>query len=138
MKYIRTVTTLLLLLFNVDAFSGTLSLPANINGQTYIFKVLNLKNAENPNAGMMYKMHFSQTEYTYEDTNQKVHGSYTYQLLDPQNGIALITCHELYNNKPSNYSLLLKAKNIQRGMYIYEQTAFKQRMNFGYYLLDQS
>ncbi len=90
MKYIRTVTTLLLLLFNGAAFSGTLSLPANINGQTYIFKVLNLKNTESPNAGIIYKMHFSQTEYTYEDINQKIHGGYTYRLLDPTNGVAIL------------------------------------------------
>lgn len=138
MRYRRVVTTLLLLLINGAAFSGTISLPANINGQTYIFKVLNLKNAENPNAGSIYKMHFSEKKYIYEDGNQKVQGNYTYQLLDPQNGIALINCHELYNNKPSNYSLLLKAKNVHQGMYIYEQTATKQRMNFGYYLLDHS
>lgn len=84
-------------------------------------------------------MQFNEDSYTYEVAKKKmlITGHYTYQLLDKDNAVALITCQETYNGKETNYNLLLNALDEQSGSYIYKQyqgaISPQYRMNFGYY-----
>jgi hypothetical protein len=43
-------------------------------------------------------------------------------VLDQNNEIALISCHEIYDEKKTDYTLLLNAEDDKSGLYIYRQT----------------
>lgn len=86
-------------------------------------------------------MHFRKDTYIYEAvSNQKINqGQYTYKVLDQDNGIALITCHEMNDNVKTDYTLLLNTENDKSGLYIYKQThgsiGPQKRLNFSYYTI---
>ena len=86
-------------------------------------------------------MHFGKDTYTFEMVSQQkiIKGNYTYRVLDQNNGIALISCHEIDDDKKTDYTLLLNTENDKSGFYIYKQTNGsinpQKRLNFSYYTI---
>ncbi|STY31394.1 Uncharacterised protein [Legionella wadsworthii] len=125
----------------VIALSAKASLPNKIEGKTFLFRVADIQNKDNPNANQIFVMHFRKDTYTYEAvSNQKINqGQYTYKVLDQDNGIALISCHEMNENVKTDYTLLLNTENDKSGLYIYKQNQGiigpQKRLNFSYYTI---
>lgn len=121
--------------------SAKANLPTAITGKTFLFQAANIKNKNNPHANQIFIMHFGKDTYSYEVVNKQktIKGNYTYKVLDQDNGIALISCHEVNDDKKTDYTLLLNTKNDKSGLYIYKQTrgniSPQERLNFAYYTI---
>lgn len=139
MKKMITACLLTFLLLPFAVMGAALSLMSSLDGKTIRFDVTDTTDASNPNHGASYQLHFSKTDYYYEDEKSKsrVSGRYEYKILNPEKGIALINFHEKYSNAVSDYSTVLYANDAKSGLYIYKQSKGpvlpKHRMNFGSY-----
>jgi hypothetical protein len=136
--FVKYVTFLCLLTITLTAKAV---LPGAIEGKTFVFQTVNIKTTNNPNANEIFLMHFSKDTYAYEMISKQkvIRGNYTYKVLDQDNEIALISCHEIYDGKKTDYTLLLNAENDNAGLYIYKQTNGginpQKRLNFSYYTI---
>lgn len=123
------------------AFFASAAIPLTIEGKTFFFQISNIKAENNPNANKTFIMHFNKDTYAYETIGKSkiIKGHYTYKVLDQDNEIALILCHEIYDGKKTDYTLLLNAENDKSGLYIYRQTNGsinpQKRLNFSYYTI---
>ncbi|MDP3561840.1 MAG: hypothetical protein Q8R83_06660 [Legionellaceae bacterium] len=132
---------IILLCLLTMTFSVRAAIPITIEGKAFLFQVAKIKTENNPNANEIFIMHFNKDTYAYETIGQQkiIKGNYTYKVLDHDNEIALISCHEIYEGKKTDYTLLLNGENDKSGLYIYKQTNGsinpQKRLNFSYYTI---
>ncbi len=125
----------------ITTVSARANLPATIDGKMFLFQAANIQDKNNPNANQIFIMRFGKDTYAYEvvSTQKIIKGNYTYKVLDQHNGIALIACHEIDDDKKTDYTLLLNTENDKSGLYIYKQTdgsiSPQKRLNFAYYTI---
>lgn len=140
LRHLQTVSLIVLSCVAATGFCAKPVLLKSLDGQTIQFNLGRKKADANAAPGTTYELHFtSKSEYQYNDprTKKNIIGNYKYRILNRDQGIALISFEEIYQNEMSNYTTLMYAKDDKKGLYIYKKynalVSPESRMNDGWY-----
>lgn len=124
----------------ITGFCAKPVLLKSLEGKTIQFNLGRKKADETAAPATTYELHFtSKSEYQYNDprTKKNIIGNYKYRILNREQGIAIISFEEIYQNAMSNYTTLMYAKDDKKGLYIYkkfnELVSPESKMNDGWY-----
>ncbi|MCC7634830.1 hypothetical protein [Stenotrophomonas rhizophila] len=118
-----TATAPLLALALAAAFDARAecTVPAALNGLTFINAIDPDYSPENPNAGSLVKLRFAAGHYTNQILNKNltVEGSYVYRRLAA--GVGQLEAHEDFGGSVTRYRLTLVCSTPWSGVLIYNQ-----------------
>lgn len=136
----QLLTIAYLLTTGFSANATTCNLMNKLTKRPLLMEVTQPYSADNPMAGVLYKMVFSADgKYDYHILNngKQYHGKYRYRLVEPNIGV--IDAQEEFEGQATHYTITLLCENEHSGVYFYQQSKGigGQRVNIGRYYIDK-